>query len=313
MSEIDQVNLNTDTAAEAAVSNQNPLEKLYSELKSVLNEQLIKNSINIQIDPFIISYHNKLELHLDKFLQENLHKSLQMEKKEINDRLLEAARNAFASFLYHLTLQQKATRMASIEAESFLKYFLVSGNSSYHFHIDGNEYFVDMIEFIPDLVQDIKEDNPKISKYKKSMLQLSELLQKLQTELFKQNEAGAEKIIREIKSVIDNVLLSTEKPISAKDLMTIQRLQAELTTEQVNPEQLQSQQTLPSQEATKNRVSPVAVRNNPRVPNQQIPQKQQEQQSASNDLSGMQRSVLNQQKALPPQSTFVKQLKRLFK
>jgi len=312
MQEIEQVNMD-NSIPENSLNSIRPLEKLFAELTKVLNEELITNGHNLQINPFVRCYNNKLEIHLDKFLQENLHNSLQLEKKELNDLLIDSAKKAFASFLYHLTLQQKATKLASIEAESFLKYFLVSGNSSYHFHIDGSEYFVEMIEFIPDLVQDIKEDNPRISKFKKSMLELSHLLEKLQTELFKQNEAGAEKIIREIKSIIDNVLLASETPISAKDLMTIQKLQAELTTEKINSPQQQTQQNPTAEQVAKNRVSPVAVRNNPRVPNQQILQRQQEQPSVTSDLSGMQRSVLKQKTPAPPQSTFVKQLKSLFK
>jgi len=301
MQEIDKVTMETSQQPEIITNTAQPLEQLKTELITDLNQYLSTQGETVSINPFISCYNNKLELHLDHLMEETLHNSLQLAKKELNDNLIKSAKDSFAKFLYFLTLQQKATREASIEAESFLKYFLVSGSSNYHFHIEGVEYFVEFIEFIPDLVQDIKEENPRIREFKQGMLKLSDLLQNLQTELFKQNESSAEKILLQIKTVIDNTLLTNKKPVSSTDLLTIQKLQSELINE---PEK--------SQTTVRNKVSPITVQNNPRVPHRTIERQPHPNKATGIATHRIQKSVLNQKSPAPPASTFVKQLRKLF-
>lgn len=278
---IDKITNDLTNSVTNSQEDYRPLEKLCSELKQTINEYLLQKNINLQIDPFLTITQNKLEVNLAKFLQDNLQQYLQMEKKELNNALLETARKAFANFLYYLTLQKKATKLAMIEAESFLKYFLVSGSANYHFHIDKQEYLVNFIEFIADPIQDIKEDNPKIKKYKNSIIDISKLLQSLQKQLLNNNELAAEQILLEIKAIIDNTIMFNKENISTKDLLTIQRLQSELTTENHSGS-----------------VSPIIIRNNPRVP---IYRK-----------NTVTEPVTISSSEPIPEKSFVKQLKRLF-
>ncbi len=232
----------------------------FADLRDYLGQMLNSKSSEftkeiILCEKYVACYSDKLEVLFDKLLADNFHNSLQREKKEIFERLLSSAKQAFANFLYYLTTQKKAKMVVS-EIDSFLQQFLVTGTDIYHFYIDGKEYFVEFKVFTPHYSLDIQESNPQLKKFKEAARGISKKIAELEQALLNVDVDAAQKILKMIAEIAANSFELGKSSISAKDLETIQKLQAELAV----PETIV--------EDEKQRVSPVTVRNNPRVPNQ---------------------------------------------
>jgi len=233
-------------------------EQLRKILTKSLNATLKKqNTESLLINDYILINNNKLTIDINGFLDKFLKNKTLRDKKELSKRLMKSAKLSFAKFLYYVTLQQKATRMANLEAESFLLKFLLTGTKTYHFHIEGAEYYVEFIRLVLPSKEPLENIN-KMQAYKKAKKTITEKLLKLKMAILANAPQEVEKLFREISLIIDKTLALYGNEISNKDFQTIQKLKQDMENDTiVSPVIIKSKETLSPKE--KKIITPTTV------------------------------------------------------
>ncbi len=231
--------------------------------------------------PFLANYVYSDQDHLVIDLQKLVTKHISLQKDDLDKKLLQAAKNSFVSFLYYLTMQQAATRRANIEAETdrFLDNFQVAGSKTYHFHLEGTEYFVEIREY----QTAVNEPEPKkdLKKYKHILQLLQQKTLQLQQAIASGNEPLIRKLLQEMALLLEKCLADSAQ-MADKDFQTIQKLQQDLAVlEELQPYSVKNPQGKVSEllvtedeadpvalleNTHKQIVSPVTVQNNFDVP-----------------------------------------------